>query len=759
MNAHWLSLAVGLFALVAGAAPASAQQAPSSDYPEPVLQWIVEEGETCSDVSQALYGGRQYVALLFRYNAVDCTRPLPPDSVLVVPVAITKLPTAKLEGSTPTVRAREPQGAWSPAHDGMPLDSGYGVNTLEGASADVLFRDRSRIYLQEHTLVVIYGSAEESVRNRTEPMRVELDEGELRAGIAALSGRTLDVETTGGGNVETESSDTVLRKKSDRTTVSVFDGHARVKSGGQTVKVEKNHGSSFVKAKPPTKARPLPPAPSWLSGVDRPVRLIRDAGTLNLSWSEVAQAVAYRVEVALDAKFNQVVVRERVPKDVRSLRAERLPPDDYYVRVRAEDAEDFLGIASPTAKTLMLSTQVEHGALQDDVLRISPYGAIDIAGDAGVELSTDGTTFLPLPRRVDFRAVHPSSLELRASGNDAVIRVPIVYETPRLDVQLSREGTQLLIALRSAGLAELQPRAQYRFWVEQETEAKGNRGQWVDLAEVTDAHFEARTQVDDLKATRVRLLDVRGTELGSWVLAQHEPIAAQQAPDRTIRLGVTEAVVPADPAASFEWWAARPASSLTLGTVAATDGHGFQLQGKGIANFEEFALSLRMGSNTFFSDALSEASFAGYGQTGFWFMNDLRWDFRLGVLAQATSEGPPTRLAGGTALGGDIPGTSLSWLSNLDGRFVVDDDDVGVPPWELHLGYGMTYQVSRTVRPYALLDAYFFADPARLRVAPQAGLEFGSRLVGHVGLRVSPWDDAGGIVGGALGVTLRQDPR
>src|SRR5699024_4182215 len=96
------------------------------------------------------------------------------------------------------------------------------------------------------------------------------------------------------------SRDVILRKKGERSTVSVFDGTAVVRAAGQSVQVNSGQGAAVKKNTPPTPARPLPDAPVltrrdgvvWSFGVS--------AATLRSEWQAVPNSVAYRVELARD---------------------------------------------------------------------------------------------------------------------------------------------------------------------------------------------------------------------------------------------------------------------------------------------------------------------------------------------------------------------------------------------------------------------------------------------------------------------------
>ena len=74
------------------------QQQTTAGYPEPVVQWGTQQGETCADISSALYGAPRYAYLLLRYNRINCASPLPAGLTLVTPAKV----------------GRSPCGAWVP---------------------------------------------------------------------------------------------------------------------------------------------------------------------------------------------------------------------------------------------------------------------------------------------------------------------------------------------------------------------------------------------------------------------------------------------------------------------------------------------------------------------------------------------------------------------------------------------------------------------------------------------------------------------
>ena len=327
----------------------------------------------------------------------------------------------------------------------MPLYKNHSVNTMEKARADILFVDRTRVVLAEHTLVIIYGTAKQTAVAKAPPT-IELESGEVQAGLAALRGKPVQVGVQ-GGEVTADSRDTAVRAKQKRATVSVFDGKASVSSAGKRVEVPQNFGSSFQQAKAPTPPRPLPPGPKWLpSSVSGVVLSTRGKGVVKAGWETVPKAAVYRVEIAKDSDFTDLIAREEVPSDVRSFRGESLPPGAYFMRVRAVDTEDFLGIASDVRAFAIVEAQPKAGAINGGTIEVSPYGELQLAGFAGLEISVDDGPFGAVPSKIDFLTLSPRALSLRVAGADAATRYEVKYLVPAAEA--SRSSSKVLARRR-----------------------------------------------------------------------------------------------------------------------------------------------------------------------------------------------------------------------------------------------------------------------------------------------------------------------
>ncbi|MGC4063262.1 MAG: FecR domain-containing protein [Polyangiaceae bacterium] len=383
--------------------------------------------------SRALYGSTQHRRLLERYNDVSCVGNdrLPEGRTLTVPAEVTEVAPALLESLAPSVRQKPPGGGWEPASPGAKLYRNHSVNTLERARADILFVDRSRIVMSAHTLVVIYGTAERSTTVSSVPS-IELESGELQAGLLALGSKAPIVAVKSGGDVQANSRDTVVRHRNERSTVSVFDGSAKVRSAGSTVTVPQNFGSSFRPKQKPTPPRPLPPAPTWEVESDEGILLTAEpTAVIRAAWTPVAKAATYRLEFARDAAFRDLVNREEVGPDVTAFRAERIPEGDYYLRVRVVDDEDFLGLASLTRHVTIVRITIGGGlgVIDEASIHVSPDTVLEFAPRPDLELALDDAPFGPVPPRLDLETRPVKRLRFRRPGAERESRYEILYES------------------------------------------------------------------------------------------------------------------------------------------------------------------------------------------------------------------------------------------------------------------------------------------------------------------------------------------
>ena len=458
---HWMFAAATT--LISNASFAD-EPSNKSAFPEEVIQWGVQKGESCEDIAKAVYGNVKHTPLLLRYNRILCTRgaPLKPGLTLILPARVTELPTARIRSLEPAVESKPPGGSWGAAGQGQPLQTNASVATREArARADIQFVDRTRIFMAGNTLVIIYGTANQTSVSKAPPPVIELDQGEIKAALAAMRGAPKDsaveISVNGGGRVSASSADTVVDRKKDRTTIAVFDGKARVTNAGKNVEVPTNYGTRFRGASPPDKPRPLPPAPLW-DRAPPELFLTNGTGTVTATWKPDPSAKAYRVEIARDDKFEDPVLRVEMPGT--DFETQNLPPGTYFTRVRVIDKDDFLGIATSPRTTGVATASFTLGAgtIDKDRIIANDYGTLSLNWPTGYEGALDDGAFFSGPAKLDFALRRPEKLRVRRAGETTETVLNFGYTPTRVAVNETTpkptEGTKVTSRSFTAAFTE-----------------------------------------------------------------------------------------------------------------------------------------------------------------------------------------------------------------------------------------------------------------------------------------------------------------
>lgn len=345
------------FWLSAALAAASAA-APKADVE--TFEYTIKKGDSCAKIATEVYGSRKHYDVIHQYNrwlGPKLPHYLEEGQVLVLPKKLPPaLPDAEVTAAQRTVEARPPEATdWKKARPGLGLYRGWRVNTQERATAEITFRDYSKIALRQNTLVIIYGDSKGKARRDT--AEATLDRGSLRARLQAYDGKGKTVKVNmpsavaqldgGSGLVTVDGEGTTRVANHGKGKASV-----RSKTGGGAVKIKPKMGSKVVKDKKPTKPKPLPPSPGWNLGSPVTFAAAGDSGMIEGSWSPVAVAKSYRVEVSRQADGSEVVASHTVPDTTLKFEVQQLPPGDYYVAVAAIDDDKF---ESPPSERRQLS--------------------------------------------------------------------------------------------------------------------------------------------------------------------------------------------------------------------------------------------------------------------------------------------------------------------------------------------------------------------------------------------------------------------
>jgi len=388
-------LALVSLAIVASAGEVRAQSAPT---------YVVVAGDTCPIVAKKVYGDAERIDVLHEANPQLGAVPhnLVPGQVLNTPKPA---PPAKVTFVRKDVVAATP--ATHPAKVNEDLERGHKVSTLANSSAELTFKDTTRLQLADHTLVVVLGtSSSQASAKQATPADTTLMTGELRVHLGALVGKPKAIDTPSAKtDVSGESKLSVDDKSATR--LAVYAGKSSIAAGGAKVNVDKGFGSKAELGKKPTKPLPLPAAPVWSTPIP--------TGILALGDAEIASAyrpgeggptvAKYHVQLSRDAAFNDLIVDVRVASDVTRFEAKALGPGRYFARVSAIDADVFEGPYGDVARFVVIRMSASPASA-------GKTAAITVDGGAlgNVACGLDGAPMTPVTASIPFTPGHPHVL-------------------------------------------------------------------------------------------------------------------------------------------------------------------------------------------------------------------------------------------------------------------------------------------------------------------------------------------------------------
>jgi FecR protein/Glucodextranase, domain B/LysM domain len=207
------------------------------------------------------------------------------------------------------------------------------VRTLSRSTAQITFRDESRLRLNANSQAVIQRMRVDPL-SREEEAKVSLVEGDLYALLAGKSQRkNFELEVP---EVETRIDSTnfwVRRDTSGSKFTNYDEGVLEVSAQGESVDLGRNEATLVRSGAPPTPKIDVLPPPALLGPPDDQVAFNAAA---ELTWAAVADAAGYWLEVAQDPGFRRMVQSRWGLTDVR-YDPGSLDIGTYYWRIAALD--------------------------------------------------------------------------------------------------------------------------------------------------------------------------------------------------------------------------------------------------------------------------------------------------------------------------------------------------------------------------------------------------------------------------------------
>lgn len=303
--------------------------------------------------------------------------------------------------------------AWSNASEGTSVHNRDAVQTFAYSRARVDFTLDNELRIGENSLVVFSSGAADPFLQRREPAIVVL-EGELTGVVNADYGPfamqfpagsiEMTAEDGSGGAMNFR----VGVNPDQSSTIAVYSGQADVNIAGERYLVSANNGLTITSDGRSTGTRALPTLPPiHAPSHGTVVKYLGAPPRVKFRWGKVSDVRDYRLEIARDADFDELLVDEYL--DVTSFTHGNLAPGRFFWRVSARagwvlgptSMPRRLSVVRDSEPPLLELQPIQHLIADNYVLRgkTAAGAKVYVLGEA-VKTSSDGNfeyVFAPEP--------------------------------------------------------------------------------------------------------------------------------------------------------------------------------------------------------------------------------------------------------------------------------------------------------------------------------------------------------------------------
>lgn len=360
------------------------------------------------------------------------------------------------------VELSEDDGAtWRAVRAGEPLPLTTLIRTANDARAVVVLEDGSEIQLREGSQLSIAQYLRDQRSGRTDAeLRVILGEMLGRIKPKATEDSKLEIQT-GGASIAVRG--TELRVKADaggETRTELLEGRAEVRPlvgrSRRLIPLPPQHGLLTREDRAPSRPIPLLPPPDLIQPAADPFDTALQQ--LTLEWAALRHArcrrTSYRVELAQDDAFNQIVLNEILT--ATQVQTGVLEAGDYFWRVSSLDRNLLEGESSP-ARSIRIRKNLDVDLVYTGPLVEQAGGwvgsaetqfavrpAQDDTSVVRLEYSANGAPFREVSRPLQFWQEGEVDLRVRGvglqgdSGREQRLRFRVDATPPEVTVEVGR---------------------------------------------------------------------------------------------------------------------------------------------------------------------------------------------------------------------------------------------------------------------------------------------------------------------------------
>jgi FecR protein len=293
-----------------------------------------------------------------------------------------------------TVRIRKASSNdWVRADYSIPLEKGDVIQTGSEGMAKIVFNDGTNYTVKQDSLIVIEENSANEHQQTNVAVNVNTGTVDLATGTYA-QGSTSEVILDGAtASLAPDSAARVSKDpKAQHDELLVTKGSSTVERNGETVKLtdwekaqfkpDSQHMEKIKEIGPPTPISPANMMPIFASS---------DAKPIEFSWTPMANAKGYRLQISRNPYFSSLIVDRKVTAS--AVMVSGLPDGPYYWMVQSYDGNDKESVESEKNRFTIIEKQADSGQIALDIDPLIQHGhSIEVTGktEAGARVMVNG---------------------------------------------------------------------------------------------------------------------------------------------------------------------------------------------------------------------------------------------------------------------------------------------------------------------------------------------------------------------------------
>jgi hypothetical protein len=293
-----------------------------------------------------------------------------------------------------TVRVKKASSnSWVRADYSVPLEKGDVIQTGSEGMAKIVFNDGTNYTVKQDSLIVIEENSANERQQTKVAVSVNTGTVDLATGTYMQGSQSQVIMDGATASLAPESAARVSKDPiSSQDTMLITKGTGTVERNGETVQLSDWEKTSFK----PTSAHmqkvkeigpPTPISPANMM----PIFVANDSKPIEFSWTAMANAKGYRLQISRNPYFSSLVVDRNVTSSV--VMVSGLAEGPYYWMVRSFDAEQKESVESEKNRFTVIAKDTDNGAIALSVEPFVQHGhVIELSGktEVGARVMVNG---------------------------------------------------------------------------------------------------------------------------------------------------------------------------------------------------------------------------------------------------------------------------------------------------------------------------------------------------------------------------------